>query len=119
MARHGKKEPEPTLDACTDAEEQLRVIERRFQSTVSRIADGILVVDLEGVIRFTNPAGERIFGRPAAQLIGSALGIPVTSGETTQVDIQTPGGPRVVELRVVSTTWEENDALLVSVRDVT
>src|SRR5688572_27448089 len=98
------------------AEEALEIVERRFQSTVERIADGILVVDQQGRIRFTNPAGARIFGRVADDLIGSDLGVPLVPGETAQVDLHTPRGTRVAELRVGNTTWEESDALLLSVR---
>jgi signal transduction histidine kinase len=101
------------------AEEALRAAERRFKSTVERVADGILVVDQQGKIRFTNPAGARIFGRPADELLESELGIPLVSGETTQVDLNTPVGTRVAELRIADTVWDEKDALLLSVRDVT
>jgi hypothetical protein len=106
-------------DQLRTAEESLRVVELRFHNTVERVADGILVVDQTGTIRFTNPAGERIFGRPATELIGTDLGVPLVSGETTQVDLHTPGGTRVAELRVAETSWEDGEALLISVRDIT
>jgi signal transduction histidine kinase len=101
------------------AEEGRRTAELRFHNTVERVADGILVVDGEGTIRFINPAGERILGRPADRLIGTDLGVPLVTGETTQVDLHTPAGARVAELRIAETSWEDADALLISVRDIT
>ncbi|HKH69041.1 MAG TPA: PAS domain-containing protein, partial [Reyranella sp.] len=47
---------------------------------VERNADGILVVDEDGIVLFANPAAEQIFGRPHRALIGTPIGVPVTAG---------------------------------------
>ena len=93
----------------------------RLRSIIERLPDGIVVVDRQGIIRFANPAAERLFGRPAAELVGSPFGFPVFAGETTEIDIVQRGGTGVVfaELRVVDTEWEEEHVELVSLRDVT
>src|SRR5690349_13313614 len=95
---------------------------RRLRAIVERLADGILVVDGEGVIRFANPAAVLLFGRTQAQLVGTELGFPVVAGETAEVDVVRPGGETVTaELRIVDTEWAEEGAAarLVSLRDVT
>jgi signal transduction histidine kinase/CheY-like chemotaxis protein len=86
---------------------------------VEKNADGIVVVDGDGVVQFANPAAERIFGRPADSLVGSALGIPLIGGDTTEISIHRPGGDQIdAEIRVVETSWENRPALLASLRDV-
>jgi signal transduction histidine kinase len=95
---------------------------RRLRAIVERLADGILVVDGEGVIRFANPAAETLFGRDESQLIGTELGFPVVAGETAEIEVVRPGGETVTaELRIVDTDWsaEGEFARLVSLRDVT
>jgi signal transduction histidine kinase/CheY-like chemotaxis protein len=86
---------------------------------VEKNADGIIVVDHDGVVLFVNPAAEQIFGRPADLLIGSPLGIPLIGGDTTEITIHRLGSDQVdAEIRVVETTWELRPALLASLRDI-
>jgi signal transduction histidine kinase len=91
-----------------------------IRQIVERLADGIVVVGGEGRIRFANPAAERLFGRPAAELVGQEFGFPLSSSEATEIEIvRRDGAPVVSELRVVETTWEDEPAMLISLRDVT
>jgi signal transduction histidine kinase len=92
----------------------------RLRSIVERLPDGIVIVGLDGVIRFANPATESLFGRPVAQLIGADWGSPATAGESTEIELVRPRGSSVtVELRVVETEWENDRVRLISLRDVT
>ena len=99
--------------------------QRRLRAIVERLADGILVVDADGVIRFANPAAEGLFGRSAAELVGTELGFPVLAGERADIEVVRPGGETVTaELRIVDADWEagatpHEKARLVSLRDVT
>lgn len=92
-----------------------------LRAIIERLPDGIVVVDQLGVIRFANPAAERLFDRTVAELIGTEFGFPVVVGETTEIDILQRGGGAVVyaELRVVETEWEGEPVRLVSLRDIT
>jgi signal transduction histidine kinase len=84
------------------------------------MADGIIIVGLDGIIRFTNPAAEQLFGRTAAELRATEFGFPAVAGESAEIEVVRPGGETVsVELRVVDTDWEGSAARLVSLRDVT
>jgi signal transduction histidine kinase len=92
----------------------------RLRSIVERLADGIVVVDASGVIRFANPAAQRLFGRKAEELVGSPLGFPVVVRESAEVELVRPDGESLtVELRVVDAEWHDAPAQLVSLRDVT
>ena len=84
------------------------------------MADGIVVIGLDGMIRFANPAAERLLGRSAAQLLGTDFGFPAVAGESAEIELVRPGAESVsVELRVVDTDWEGSAARLLSLRDVT
>jgi signal transduction histidine kinase len=84
------------------------------------MADGIVIVNSGGVIRFANPAAERLFGRSAAELTGRDFGFPVVGGDTTEVEVVRPHQQTVTaELRTVDTEWEGEPVHLISLRDVT
>ena len=103
-----------------DRRRNRRSEQSRLRSIVERLADGIVIVDATGVIRFANPAAEQLFGRNRDQLVGSQLGFPVVVGESTEVEVVHPGdGVITAELRVVDVEWAGAPALLVSLRDIT
>src|SRR5579885_2011073 len=86
---------------------------------VEKNADGIIVVDEDGIVLLANPATAQIFGRPPASLIGSPVGIPLVAGETTEIVIHRPGGDQVnAEIRVVDANWGGRPARLASLRDI-
>jgi signal transduction histidine kinase len=95
--------------------------ELRFLNIIERTADGIVIVDQEGRVRFANRGAERMFSRSAAELVGHDFGIPVVSGEMMEMDIVRPGGaePIVAELSVSATTWDGVAAQIISLRDMT
>ena len=87
---------------------------------VERMADGVLVVDRDGVIQFANPAAASLFGRTARSLTGQSLGFPVVAGENAEIELLRPGGELVAaELRAVDYEWKGAPASLVSLRNVT
>ena len=110
--------PEPRRPARPD--EPRRPEQDALQAIIERLADGVIVVDREGMIRFANPAAEQLFGRSAAELAGSPFGFAVVSGAATEIEVVRRGGGVVTaELRVVQIDWDGAPALLVSLRDVT
>lgn len=106
--------PQQPAPAATAPWSQLRTI-------IESLADGIVIVDPRGAIRFANPAAAHLFNRTPQQLIGTLLGTPLVAGETTEMEIVRRGGGDIVyaELRVVETEWEGETVELVSLRDVT
>ena len=96
-----------------------------LRAIIAQLADGIVVVDASGTIRFANPAALQLFRRDAAELIGMDFGHPLVPGEIAEIEVVRPAddgnGPSVVtaELRVVEIAWDDAPASLVSLRDVT
>lgn len=101
-------------------ERELRASESRLRTIIASNADGIIVVDSDGVVRFMNPAAEALFDRKAEELIGELFGFPLVVGATSELDIIQRGGKTAIaELRVVETLWEGGNVYLASLRDVT
>jgi signal transduction histidine kinase len=97
-----------------------RLDQSRLRSIVEQMADGVVVVSLDGAIRFANPAAEKLMGRSIDELVETPFGFPAVAGETAEIDVVRPGGSTVsAELRVVDTDWEGEPGRLVSLRDVT
>jgi signal transduction histidine kinase len=92
----------------------------QLRSLIVHNADGMIVVDREGVMRFVNPAAEALFGCPAAALVGTLFGFPVVVGDTIELDIVNQhGGMAMAEMRVVDIEWEGAPASLACLRDIT
>lgn len=95
------------------------VDQRDVKFLVEKNADGIIVVDSDGVVMFANPAAEAMFGRSVNALVGSQIGVPLVAGETAEISIRRPGGDQVdAEVRCVDTTWNYRSARLASFRDI-
>src|SRR5688572_6091420 len=103
-----------------DRRQNRRSEQTSLRAIVERMADGIVIVGLDGIIRFSNPAAQQLFGRSDADLHGRHLGYPVVAGESFEVEIVRPDGGAVsAELRVVDLDWEGAPAHLASLRDIT
>jgi signal transduction histidine kinase len=99
---------------------ELQATREQLRNLIERNADAILVVDANGVVRFANPAAERLFGQATRDLVGAPLGMPVVIGEITEVDIVGQGNQvGVAEMRVVETEWGGESARLAVLRDIT
>jgi signal transduction histidine kinase len=101
-------------------ESELRSREARFSKVITHSADGIIIVDNDGIVRFVNPAVEALFGRPAKDILDTMFGFPAVAGETEEIDILRRNQEQVVaEMRVVEIEWEGDKAYLASLRDIT
>lgn len=90
------------------------------RTIVACVADGVLVVDDAGLIRFANPAAGALFGRDEDDLIGTEFGFPIAAEDRTEIDIVRRGGKLVTaELRISEASWEGEHVCLVSLRDIT
>ena len=95
--------------------------EAQLRSIVDAIAEAIVIVDREGVVRFANSGAARLFGKPRSDIIGKPFGFPVQGVDAAEMDIIPPlGGAQVTaELQVAETMWEGEPAMVASLRDIT
>jgi signal transduction histidine kinase len=98
---------------------QIHSLERQSSTIFQSSGDGLVVVGMDGRIRFTNPAAEQLFQRSNEQLVGSPFEYPLIQGETREITIRghnTKTTP--VEIRVTAIEWENTPAYLTSLRDL-
>jgi two-component system sensor kinase FixL len=53
--------------------EELRESEARSRIVVETLAEAVIAIDVASVIRFVNPAAERIFGYAPGELVGMRM----------------------------------------------
>ena len=101
-------------------EENLRTSEANFRNIIAKNADGIVIVDRKGVLRFVNPAAESLLDRKAEEVTGNVFGFPIVVDESSEIDIIRKGKEfAIAEMRVVEIMWEGEIAQLVLLHDIT
>lgn len=82
------------------------------------ITDGILVVDLQGIVLYANQAAQQLLERPA--IIGQSLAIPITNNSSAPLDINLirPSGFAWAEMRSAPLDWEGAKAYVIGLRDI-
>lgn len=116
----GNRDADKNLD--TEPRQTLGVWSRTGanQSMVQASADGIVAVDQHGVVRLCNPAAETLLAHPAGELVGSPFRYPLVINQTSEIGVtRADGDPRVVEMRVTTTTWQGERLYVAALRDVT
>ncbi len=99
--------------------QELQRSRESFRNIVEKNAEGIAVVDGGGVIRFVNPAFERMLGNPAGGMVGAKFPFHLAVGQNLEVDYPHSGpGAVPIEISLMDTHWEGDAASLASVRDI-
>ena len=98
----------------------LDAAESRFRAIVGASQDGIVVVDRNGNVLFTNPAAALMLRKQQHELTGQPFGLPVTKEKPALIEILGPNGEiRTFQMRGVETEWEGSTAHLMTLHDVT
>jgi signal transduction histidine kinase len=118
MERRSPTVPERSGQA-RDLARELARSEARFRDVIERNADAIIVVDRGGIVRFANQAAASMFRSTREGLLGTSFGFPLVLGDATELDLPADGDSRVVEMRVVESEWEGEEACIASLRDIT
>ena len=108
------------VDYRRDTEKALHLSETNFRNMIYSNADGILILDENSIVKFMNPAAERIFGTRAAHFVGQTFEHLIIPDQPTELDITIGDGKSIIaEMRVMQTEWEGQKAYLASLRDIT
>ena len=132
--------------AMEQLKQDLKASESRFRNAIAKNADGIAIVNKQGLVCFANQSAEALFNCKAEELLGQAFfGNLVVEGSACDIEMDTDIIPQVgeteaagmrvvqteveairrhkanavVEMRVVETEWEGEMAYLATLRDVT
>jgi two-component sensor histidine kinase len=99
---------------------ELSASEARFRNIAGKNKDGMLILDLEGIILYTNQSARVILGRNTVEVIGEPFGILIQGDYESEINIfPAKGGPCIVELRVSEIEWEGKPSSLVFIHDIT
>ena len=74
-----------------------------------------MVVNRDGIVVFANTAAAVMLGTTRSQLVGSAASFPVVSTAARRPDQE----GMLADMRVLSTDWDDEPAVLALLRDVT
>lgn len=98
----------------------LKESEERLKTIISTNPNGLVILDPDGKVLFVNPAAKTLFGRKTEDLMGRILGIPIIVNNYSEIEILQPTGKLVIaRMRLVKINWEEKEAFLASLVDVT
>ncbi len=102
------------------AQDNLQEAYNKLDNLVELNADGIMVIDLQGEILFTNPRAAQMLGQSETELLNKQFGFPLSLEKNTEIELLSENGSTtVVELRSQETKWNGRIALLTSFRDIT
>ncbi len=101
--------------------EQLRLMsEDSLKNVAHKVSDGILIINRDGTVVYSNPAAEKIFDQEPNCLVKSPFEFSIVDGESREIEISRRDGHSVVaELRVTDTMHQGTSAHVVSIRDIT
>jgi len=101
------------------ARNQLKKSRENLNSIIQNDSDGIVIIDKGGMVRFMNPSAEEIFDCNADQLIGKPFGYSLKKDQSAEIIIKHLSGRQVTaEMCVVELEWEDKEAYLASLRDI-
>jgi diguanylate cyclase (GGDEF)-like protein len=90
--------------------------EQALQTVIAQDVDGLVVTDLSARILFCNPAAKRLLACDDGARIEALSRAPKPWPATMEVS---PAAGTVVELRISTSSWRGEPALVISARDVT
>lgn len=114
--------PHTILRVIEDVKTRNRLREREtsLRAIAENVADGIVLVDRRGCVVFSNQAAENLLCASPGGLIGTAFVYRFGTGAPMEIDLPCcDEGPKVAEMRVSKTVWEDEECFIVSMRDVT
>ncbi len=90
------------------------------RAIVEHLADGIVIVDDGGIVRFANPRAAALLGRSRAELVGHAFGIPIPAGGLREVELpESAGGSARAEVHATRLPWGDDSAWLITLHELT
>ena len=99
---------------------ELQRSRENFANIVDKNADGIVVADAGGVVRFANPMAADLLGLPAGGLIGMACPFPMELGPNRDLAWQRPASRErmILAISITATDWEGKPAVIANLRDI-
>jgi signal transduction histidine kinase/DNA-binding NarL/FixJ family response regulator len=105
--------------ALEEKTKELAISEARRQAIIEQNADGIIIVNKKGIVRFVNPSAEKLLRSDKEDLLGQLFSFPVVQDGTAELTVKRrSGGTASIEMRLVDTEWEGEKVYQASLRDI-
>ena len=75
-------------------EKALDLIHKSFHNIVAKVNMGLVIVDTQGIVQFTNPAFPKLLSKDH-DLTGLALGIPLLAGSSAEIQLNCENGVEI------------------------
>jgi PAS domain S-box-containing protein len=82
-------------------------------------ADGIVIINDQGIVQFVNRAAEKLFDRERKEFLDHSFGFPISLENKTEITIPKKDG-RIIhaEMNSAKILWENSEAFLMTIRDI-
>jgi PAS domain S-box-containing protein len=82
-------------------------------------ADGIVIINNQGIVQFVNRAAEKLFDRERMEFLDHSFGFPISLDNKTEIKIHKKNG-RIIhaEMNSAKILWENSEAFLITIRDI-
>jgi len=101
------------------AQAELQAAEYQWRHMINKIADGVLILDRDGIVLFANSAAENLFNLPHEELLDLHFGIPNSAKEICEIYLpQKDGSYITVEMRTEQIEWQDQLVYLASLRNI-
>jgi diguanylate cyclase (GGDEF)-like protein/PAS domain S-box-containing protein len=94
-------------------------VQEPVRGLIDRLADGVVVVGQDGMVRYANPMASQMLAPTGETLAGRVFGYPLVQDESTELDVVVRNRRLTVEMRVVQAAWAGELCSIASLRDIT
>ncbi len=97
----------------------LQKSQEQLRNIIDGNADGIAIINDQGIVQFVNNAAEKLFDRERNNFIDQSFGYPISLENKTEIKIPKKDG-RIIhaEMNSARILWENSEANLVTIRDI-
>lgn len=90
----------------------------QYRLLIDKITDGIVVTELNGIVRFANPAAAALLGCGKDELLGRPIGLPEIRPGCVRLSLDRRDGKvSYAELRAAPIEWQKEPAYLLCLRE--
>jgi PAS domain S-box-containing protein len=93
--------------------------EAQWRQMINKIADGVLILNQNGIVLFANSAAENLFNLNHEELLNLHFGIPNSKKEICEIYLPQKNGNYItVEMRTEQIEWQNQLVYLASLRNI-
>ncbi len=99
---------------------QLASVEETLRGIIEENTEPIIIVDVDGIVRFANHAAESLFGRNRKGLEGEMFEFSINPKRTIEIEITRPDNVKILlEMRTIPIEWQREIGYLVWLHNIT